>query len=261
MPGARFDRLINERYDRSMYGDLAHALYEGSDFHNLGYWAPATASLKEACEAMVDRLLSFIPDKTGGILDVGCGKGATTRRLLREYAPQAVTAINISTKQLKTGRTNAPGCAFLAMDATRLAFPDESIDNAICVEACSDFNTREKFLYEAYRVLRPGGRLVFSDILVEWWLESRSPARRGANFVRGIPEYRSLFRRVGFRQVEVEDATDRVLVPYVRHYTRFLRRRFDSGTIDRKGYNRGMAALGFTLFWMRHYVVGWALKT
>lgn len=261
MQSARFDRIINERYDRSMYGDLAHALYEGSDFHNLGYWSSATGSLKEACENMVEKLLSFIPDKKGGILDIGCGKGATTRHLLKYYPPDAVVAINISKKQLGTGRANAPGCAFLAMDATRLAFPDESIDNAICVEASSDFNTREKFLYEAYRVLRPGGRLAFSDILVEWWLESRSPARRGANFVKGLAEYRALFRRVGFRQVEVQDATDQVFVPYVRHYTRFLRRRFASGEIDRQGYNRAMAVLGLTLFWMRHYVVGWALKS
>jgi len=261
MQSARFDRIINERYDRSMYGDLAHALYEGSDFHNLGYWSSTTLNLKDACENMVEKLLSFIPDKKGNILDVGCGKGATTRYLLKCYPPAEIVAINISQKQLDTGRTNAPGCAFLAMDATRLAFPPESFDNAICVEACSDFNTREKFLYEAYRVLRPGGRLVFSDILVEWWLESRSPARRGANFVGDLAEYRALFRRVGFREVGLQDATGRVLVPYVRYYTRFLRRRFESGTIDRRGYNRAMTALGLTLFWMRHYVVGWALKT
>ena len=62
-------------------------------------------------------------------------------------------------------------------------------------------------------------------------------------------------------QVEVHDATDNVFVPYVRHYTRFLRRRLDSGGLDRRGYNAAMACLGLTLFWMRYYVIGWALKT
>ena len=40
------------------------------------------------------------------------------------------------------------------MDATELDFRDNSFDSIICVEAAFHFDTREKFVREAYRVLK-----------------------------------------------------------------------------------------------------------
>ena len=156
---------INRHYDRIMFTPGAHRRYGGSDFHNFGYWDQATTTLQDACENLMEELLAFIPDKEGAILDVACGKGATSRYLLNFYNPKDVTGINISEKQLERCRVNAPGCNFYLMNATELAFPDQSFNNIICVEAAFHFSTREKFLHEASRVLKPGGGLVLSDIL------------------------------------------------------------------------------------------------
>jgi ubiquinone/menaquinone biosynthesis C-methylase UbiE len=256
----RFDEVINAHYDRRMYDPLSHALYEGSDFHNLGYWTKGTTSLKQACENLMEKLLSFIPDKTGTIVDVACGKGATTRHLLRHWPAQAVAGVNISKTQLDTGRKNAPGARFVLSDAARLAVRDASFDNAICVEAAQDFNTREKWLYEAYRVLRPGGRLVFSDILLESWAERMFPARRGANYMRTIPEYVAMLRQIGFREVEVNDATEECSASHIRYVTRHLGLELGAGRIDRRTHNRMMAYLSMTLFVPRYYVLGWARR-
>ncbi|MDP2105111.1 MAG: class I SAM-dependent methyltransferase, partial [Desulfobulbaceae bacterium] len=158
-------QALNRLYDERMFNEMVDEYYSGSRFLNFGYWENQVQSPKEASENLLGRLLSFIPEKKGTILDVACGTGATTRFLLNFYPPEHVTGINISAKQLDTCRQMAPGCRFLEMDAAALQFSDASFDAIICVEAAFHFHTREKFLQEALRVLKTGGILVLSDAL------------------------------------------------------------------------------------------------
>lgn len=60
------------------------------------------SSVREACEELMEQLLGRIEDKSGNILDVACGKGGTTRHLLKYYTPENVTAINISNEHINT---------------------------------------------------------------------------------------------------------------------------------------------------------------
>ena len=133
---------VNRFYDRRMYSERSTRRYEGSGFRNYGYWAPGIRSQVDACEELMEVLLAFIPKKVGAILDVACGMGGTTRHLLNYYDANAVTGINISSKQLRTCRQLAPGCRFLMMSATDMDFPEGSFDNVICVEAAHHFVTR-----------------------------------------------------------------------------------------------------------------------
>ena len=51
-----------------------------------------------------------------------------------------------------------------------LDFPKPQFDAVICVEAAFHFNTRDIFLREALRILKPRGSLVLSDMLFREFL-------------------------------------------------------------------------------------------
>ncbi len=195
-------------YDRLMYWPALIEYFGHSDFVNYGYWEDGTRDASEASENLMEKLLGLIPDKRGKILDVACGKGATTHHLTKHYEAGAITGINISRRQLVTCRRKSPRCTFIEMDATDLRFPDETFDNVICVEAAFHFGTRERFFREALRVLKPGGRLVLSDILLTREAEEGRPGRHAENFVDGPAQYEEVAHRAGFAQCSVVDATE-----------------------------------------------------
>jgi len=221
-----------------MFKPMYLEFYEQSGFSNFGYWNQDTTGPRRAGENLVAHLLGRLRDKSGNILDVACGKGETTRCLLDIYSPEAITAINISELQLEAGRQAAPGVDFRCMDAARMSFPDESFANVLCVEAAFHFETREKFLREALRVLKPGGTLALRDILMSLEAERARPYRSEVNFLKDAEAYGELLTMVGFRNVRIEDVTEVSWYPFFRYtvgflHEKFLRREIDEATLQR----------------------------
>jgi MPBQ/MSBQ methyltransferase len=198
-------------YDRMMRGSNQHRYYENSGYFNFGYWGAGAKSQREASDALVDQMVARIADRTGRILDVACGLGGSTKRLTQTYAPEMITGINISDAQIADARALAPSCTFQVMNATKLDFPDNHFNAVICIEGACHFDTRDKFLKEAHRVLKPGGSLAMSDMLFPITILSEFGQVPRANLLESIAEYCARLAAAGFVSIEVTDATGHCL--------------------------------------------------
>ncbi len=218
---------INEHYDFAMFAEDSTSstlrYMNTIGFHNNGYWKGNQESLEHAQINLIETLVGFFVNKQGNVLDVACGKGASTRFLTKYFDSKKITAINISEKQLEVCRLVAPTCDFRLMSATSLDFADASIDNILCIEAAFHFQTREQFLQEACRVLKPGGRLAMSDVLLDARAAS-SPLFPRENCLTSLDDLNAMLLKVGFSYVRLEDSSEQGHKPFFRYLCERLER-------------------------------------
>lgn len=207
--------MVRAFYDETLF---QRALEKAaSQFMNFGYWYCGTRDLSVAQSNLMEKIISGIVNRSGRILDVACGTGATTLHIKKYWNLDRVFGINISEKQLSVCLSNS-GCRnFAVMDAGAIGFADGSFDNVICVEAAFHFRTREAFLRDCVRMLTKGGVLALSDILWHPRGHELMPTWLPENFVATLSEYRILFLNAGFSSVEVIDITEEGWKSYVRH--------------------------------------------
>jgi SAM-dependent methyltransferase len=108
-------------------------------------------------DAACDAHLSAVPGH-GKILDVCCGQGTLTARLLARGLD--VAGLDFSEAMLELARRAAPGAAFLWGDAQELPFEDGIFDAVVCNFGMMHIPDQPRALAEIARVLKPGG--VFS---------------------------------------------------------------------------------------------------
>jgi ubiquinone/menaquinone biosynthesis C-methylase UbiE len=92
-------------------------------------------------------------------VDVGCGNGAFTARLIERCAPAEVQGIDPSDAQLAFARTRSDAriAQFHQDDATALPFPDSTFDAAVMALVIFFVPDLAKGVAEMVRVTRPGG--------------------------------------------------------------------------------------------------------
>lgn len=218
-----------------------------------GYWensAPAggVADYGAAAERLTRRVCDAarITDSMR-VLDVGCGVGGTLASLNGRCANLTIMGLNIDGRQLEWARQhviprgrNVVG--FIGGDACRLPFADGSFDVVLAVECIYHFPSRTAFLKEAHRVLRPGGRLTFSDfvprgaalpvlaLLASFFYGSFVRHLGSLRLPCTLSQYRTLARRAGFSALECDDITLHTLPTYAEQ--RRLQNRMDTCSTD-----------------------------
>jgi ubiquinone/menaquinone biosynthesis C-methylase UbiE len=202
-----------------------------------GYWPEPQAAaatpedLAAAAEALTALVVDTLDPSDGDrVLDVGCGFGGTIGHLDRRLRGADLVGLNIDARQLQRARarhapTRGNRIRFLQGDACRLPFPDASFDGLLAVECIFHFPSRRRFLEEARRVLRPGGRLALSDFV----LPPGRPAGEGLLRALATPfvervygpvrlstaaDLRQLAQGCGLRLLQEQDITAETLPTY-----------------------------------------------
>lgn len=155
--------------------DLFYREVWGNHVHH-GYWKRGDESVEQATEALVRYLCGKVPSITAEtrVCDVGCGYGETSRLIASAFGAQ-VTGYTVSKAQFEFARSQVADSVnprFILGDWLENRQTDSSFDLVISIESSEHMPDIRKFFSEAYRVLRPGGRL-----LVCAWLSRQAPRR------------------------------------------------------------------------------------
>ena len=91
------------------------------------------------------------------VLDVGCGPGALTQKLIERLGPDAVAAVDPSESFVTAVRGRLPGVSVTRASAEELPFEDRSFDAALAQLVVQFMADPVAGLREMGRVTRPGG--------------------------------------------------------------------------------------------------------
>lgn len=156
------------------------------DNAQVDYWDRAAAS-KTFTHPLDLTLLARHVAPSASVLDYGCGQGRLCGALLGA-GYQQVTGVDYSAAMIAAARQAWPTLRFEVIDAAGLRMPPASVDCVLlfAVLTCIPQDDAQRSLMaELARVLRPGGFLLVSDVLLQD--DARSVERYRLGAAQGHP--------------------------------------------------------------------------
>ncbi len=176
-------KLVPSGSDVALHYDELDPFYRGiwGEHVHHGLWLSGREPVEVAVRQLVDVVAAEANVQPGSeVCDVGAGYGGTACQLVKDYGAR-VTAVTISRAQYDYAvahhggataarHAGAPNPRFVLANWLENDLPDAAFDVVTAIECASHMPDKERFLAEAFRVLRPGGRLVFCA-----WLAAEQP--------------------------------------------------------------------------------------
>jgi len=229
-------REVTEQYYDSQDADGFYSkIWGGEDLH-IGIYEN-TQDIREASDAIVDRLVATLPTLTADsrVLDIGSGYGGSMRRLVSKFGCQA-TCLNLSEIQNDTNRLKTREAGLSELITVRHgafeSIPEAagSFDIVWSQDAILHSDQRAQVLSEVWRVLRPNGFFVFTDPcqvddVPEGALQPVYD-RLQLNSLASFRFYRETALAIGFEVERQDNSTEH----FHTHYSRVreeLERRYD----------------------------------
>ena len=219
--------------------DLIHSVSEDNYYMNYGLWDEDHSTLKDANINLCNFVFQCMDIKEKEyILDVGCGYGEQDLYWNNKVKSLdiSIKAIDLSQSQIDRANSirkdkNIENIDFMCMDAHHLCdyFPEASFDCIVSVESAFHYENRTHFFDSVYKLLKPGGRFVITDIVLN------------NNFIPGIfnsvllgfakeflcipddnlikmVEWEENVKNTGFTVKDSHDITDKTYKPYYTHF-------------------------------------------
>ena len=128
----------------------------------------------------------FVSRAIGDVLEVGAGTGEMARAI-KDKGHKVIATDN---SPLMVAEIQKKGIEAYECDAEELPFQENSFDTVVGAEMIYYLDEPEAFMQEAYRVLRPGGKLLLSS---------------ANNTTRLYDRFRALLRMLGIGQTYFDD--------------------------------------------------------
>lgn len=177
------------------------------------------------------RLVGEPLPRGGVLLDVGCGQGKSFRLLQAAFAPERLIGLDADPHSLVLSRAEAQregiDVELIAADCARIDLPDASVDLLFCHQTFHHLVEQERALAEFWRVLKPGGRLLFAEstkAYIDTWV-IRWFFRHPMHVQKSADGYLAMLRAQGFA---FDDA--HISLPYL-----WWSRAKDFGLLERWG--------------------------